>query len=101
MENNSMTSKRDPLQLLGQNFATVLRFAGALVVSQNKLWAADPESGDPTPQVESTVPVQGEMSVNDIEKSVVKIFATVRYPDLIKPWTTQPPEEITGSGVVI
>jgi S1-C subfamily serine protease len=36
-----------------------------------------------------------------IENSVVKIFATVRYPDAYKPWTKQSPEDITGSGVVI
>jgi len=36
-----------------------------------------------------------------IENSVVKIFSTVRYPDLYKPWTKQSPEEQTGSGVVI
>lgn len=36
-----------------------------------------------------------------VENSVVKVFATVRYPDAYKPWTKQAPKEITGSGVVI
>src|SRR6202167_3270787 len=36
-----------------------------------------------------------------IESSVVKVFATVRYPDPFKPWTKQAPSEITASGVVI
>lgn len=36
-----------------------------------------------------------------VENSVVKVFATVRYPDAFKPWTKQAPKEITGSGVVI
>lgn len=36
-----------------------------------------------------------------IESSVVKIFATVRYPDTAKPWTKNAPTEVTGSGVVI
>jgi S1-C subfamily serine protease len=36
-----------------------------------------------------------------VENAVVKIFATVRYPDLYKPWTKQAPSEVTGSGVVI
>src|ERR1035437_1056989 len=35
------------------------------------------------------------------EGSVVKVFATIRYPDLFKPWTKQAPQEIVGSGVVI
>ncbi|HTB62824.1 MAG TPA: trypsin-like peptidase domain-containing protein [Opitutales bacterium] len=36
-----------------------------------------------------------------VEKSVVKIFATTRYPDVFKPWTKQPPREISGTGVII
>jgi S1-C subfamily serine protease len=36
-----------------------------------------------------------------IENSVVKIFATVRYPDPYKPWAKQSPADQTGSGVVI
>ena len=36
-----------------------------------------------------------------IENSVVKIFSTVRYPDLYKPWTKGSPVDVTGSGVVI
>ncbi|MFM7519120.1 MAG: trypsin-like peptidase domain-containing protein [Planctomycetota bacterium] len=36
-----------------------------------------------------------------IESSVVKIFATLRRPDLNKPWTKQPPDTVTGSGVIV
>ena len=36
-----------------------------------------------------------------IENSVVKIFATIRYPDPFKPWTKQAPTEVSASGVVI
>jgi len=32
---------------------------------------------------------------------VVKIFATVRYPNPYQPWTKDSPEDQTGSGVVI
>ncbi len=38
---------------------------------------------------------------NAVENSVVKIFATMRYPDPLKPWTKQAPHDITGTGVVI
>jgi len=38
---------------------------------------------------------------NVVENSVVKVFATVRYPDFYKPWTKQEPAELTASGVVI
>lgn len=36
-----------------------------------------------------------------VENSVVKVFATERYPDPYQPWTKQPPAEVSGSGVVI
>ena len=36
-----------------------------------------------------------------IRESVVKISATMRYPDLTKPWTKHSPQEASGTGVVI
>jgi S1-C subfamily serine protease len=36
-----------------------------------------------------------------IEDSVVRVFATKRMPDIARPWTKQPPMEVTGSGLVI
>jgi len=36
-----------------------------------------------------------------LENSVVKIFSTVRYPDVARPWTRQAPAEVSGSGVII
>jgi S1-C subfamily serine protease len=44
---------------------------------------------------------QTNASVPPIENSVVKVFATMRYPDPFKPWTKQAPSDITASGVVI
>jgi len=40
-------------------------------------------------------------AAGDIENSVVKVFSTVGYPDLSRPWTKAAPSELTGSGVVI
>src|SRR5690349_21075288 len=37
----------------------------------------------------------------DIRRSVVRILATQRYPNLLKPWMKENPREISGSGVVI
>jgi S1-C subfamily serine protease len=37
----------------------------------------------------------------DIRQSVVRILATQRYPNLLKPWMKQEPREITGTGAVI
>ena len=36
-----------------------------------------------------------------VANSVVKVFSTMRYPDLVKPWAKQAPIEASGSGVVI
>lgn len=36
-----------------------------------------------------------------VENSVVKVFSMMRYPEPFRPWTKQPPQETTGSGVVI
>ena len=41
-----------------------------------------------------------ESTVN-LEKSVVKVFSTLRGPDPFKPWAKAAPQEVTGSGVVI
>ncbi len=48
-----------------------------------------------TPSAAAVQPADG------VEKSVVKVFATRRYPDVMKPWTKGGPEEISGSGVII
>jgi len=53
-----------------------------------------------SPAATSNAPATGASSIT-IENSVVKVFATVRYPDPYKPWTKQSPQEQTGSGVVI
>jgi len=42
-----------------------------------------------------------DTNADTIARSVVKIFATVRYPDLYKPWAKGEPSDITGSGAVI
>jgi len=52
--------------------------------------AAAGATAEPTPAI-----------AHDAENAVVKVFATMRYPDLFRPWTKQPPSEVTASGVVI
>ena len=36
-----------------------------------------------------------------IRESVVKISASMRYPDLVRPWAKQSPSEASGTGVVL
>jgi S1-C subfamily serine protease len=45
--------------------------------------------------------VPADAASSAISNSVVRVFATVRAPDLSKPWTKQAPTDISGSGVVI
>jgi S1-C subfamily serine protease len=45
--------------------------------------------------------VSAETGSREIENSVVRVFATIRTPDLAKPWTKQQGREVSGSGVVI
>jgi S1-C subfamily serine protease len=57
----------------------------------------------PSPVAQATpgLPAPQLTPSSAVENSVVKIFASARYPDLAKPWTKQAPTEVTGSGVVI
>ena len=64
------------------------------------LRAADPLT-PADPQAPTTPVVAGDKKSGAIEDSVVKVFSTLRYPDLYKPWTKASPEDVTGSGVVI
>ena len=48
--------------------------------------AAAGATAEPTPAI-----------AHDAENAVVKVFATMRYPDLFRPWTKQPPSEVTAS----
>ncbi|MCH8165263.1 MAG: trypsin-like peptidase domain-containing protein [Planctomycetes bacterium] len=40
-------------------------------------------------------------STGDVRKSVVKVFSTRHYPDLVRPWSRHPPDNVTGTGVVL
>jgi len=62
----------------------------------------EPKAGvTPKSVTESAVPASADTNFDAVANSVVKIFSTVRYPDVFKPWTKSAPSSITGSGVVI
>jgi S1-C subfamily serine protease len=46
-------------------------------------------------------PAAADTKADAVATSVVKVFSTMRYPDLYKPWTKGSPADATGSGVVI
>ncbi len=55
----------------------------------------------PSTDSASAVPASSDTNFDAVANSVVKIFSTVRYPDLYRPWEKISPGTVTGSGVVI
>jgi S1-C subfamily serine protease len=53
------------------------------------------------PAIAASAPPASDPKSAAVENSVVKIFATVRYPDPFKPWAKQAPFEATGTGMII
>ena len=78
-----------PLRLLYRSLVAALALGAGSLTAQ------------PTAPAEAKPPTAPAPAASTVENSVVKIFATVRRPDLGKPWTKLSPSEITGSGVVI
>jgi S1-C subfamily serine protease len=76
-----------PFRRIAFLVATCLLLSRASGHADNSASASTPDSGTNAPP--------------DIENSVVKIFSTLRAPDLYKPWIKESPEDFTGSGVVI
>lgn len=83
--------------------------AASAFVLQINCSAADtearPETGSKpeavNPDTATAVPASADTNFDAIANSVVKIFSTVRYPDLFRPWEKMSPSTVTGSGVVI
>ena len=55
----------------------------------------------PAAPVAAAIPAPAPVIPANLENSVVKVFTTLRRPDLFKPWSKAAPQEATGSGVVI
>jgi S1-C subfamily serine protease len=55
----------------------------------------------PAYAADSGLPAVATAGSRSIDNSVVKVFATMRYPDPFRPWTKQSPADVTASGVVI
>ena len=55
----------------------------------------------PPPTPAQATSAQPAASNDAVRESVVKIYATMRNPNLIQPWQKQGPQEATGTGVVI
>jgi S1-C subfamily serine protease len=83
----------------------LLTFVVSTIYCLNPQPAAAQDSPPPaTPEAGTTpapTPPPVDAKSSSVENSVVKIFSTVRYPDMTKPWTKSSPIDYTGSGVVI
>ncbi|MGD0233088.1 MAG: trypsin-like peptidase domain-containing protein [Syntrophorhabdales bacterium] len=77
-----------------------LFFAVALIAPFCFAHAEDAAPARTGPTSEAAQPAGGDSGTR-VENSVVKVFATMRYPDPFKPWTKQAPQEVTGSGIII
>jgi S1-C subfamily serine protease len=64
-------------------------------------WMAASILGVPALAFAGVDQAQSDAQESKIRESVVKISATMRYPDLTKPWTKHSPQEASGTGVVI
>jgi len=76
---------------------------GLLLVWTSVAIGADSLPEAPAPLAPATAaPAAADGAATDaVANSVVKIFATMRYPDTSRPWTKQAPSEVTASGVII
>jgi S1-C subfamily serine protease len=63
--------------------------------------AADGTDASASASASVPAPAPAEVQAPDVANAVVKVFSTMRYPDVIRPWTKQQPSEVTGSGVII
>ncbi len=66
--------------------------------------AAEDNATPPPPSAALAVPasaIVSEATSAAVENSVVKVFATMRRPDLYRPWTKQAPTEVSGTGIII
>src|SRR6202142_1636332 len=85
--------RRNPFQTL----LLVVAFAMPLIA----VCATAAESVAAKSDVTAATPVPVETNAESLANSVVKVFSTMRFPDVYKPWTKDAPSDATGSGVVI
>jgi len=83
-------------QVLPAIFTVILFAFAGLVLPTLPARAADSEAA--SPGAGAAAPAK---NAGTIEDSVVKVFSTLRGPDLYKPWTKESPAEVSGTGVVI
>jgi S1-C subfamily serine protease len=84
-------------QIAGLVVASLLALNTPLVSRADEPKATAPVPAASTPAASVATPPAAPA----VENSVVKVFATMRYPDPYAPWSKKAPQEATGTGVVI
>ena len=75
----------------------VLIFAALGLIGRLAAQAPAPEK----PAAAAAPTAAAEAKTGTVENSVVKVFATIRAPELTKPWSKSSPREASGTGIVI
>ncbi|RJG24171.1 S1C family serine protease [Massilia cavernae] len=75
---------------------TIARILAAALLAAASFTAFAQASAAPAPTTAPAAAIPAKL-----DNSVVKVFSTLRRPDLFKPWTKAAPNDVTGSGVVI
>jgi S1-C subfamily serine protease len=91
------TCRKSLLQVLLGGFIGL--FVTVMMTGMVSAVYAETQTSDDKTTVTAGQPVAG--STDPVQNSVVKVFATVRFPDPFRPWAKQPPRDVVGSGVVI
>lgn len=86
--------------LHGAAFASLLA-AAALASAAGQPNSSAALAGGQSEATDTSAGAALESVPGDVENAVVKVFATMRYPDPFRPWTKQTPSDVTASGVVI
>ncbi len=90
-----------PLAPLFRRVVTCLLASAGVWLGTSTRAADNPAAAPASAGAAAAAASAADTKSSHIENSVVKVFATMRYPDLARPWTKQAPNEATGTGVVI
>src|ERR1017187_8910714 len=84
-----------------RNLLKTLLLVASLAVPSVVVRAATADPTAAKTNAPTATPTAAETRADAVANSVVKVFSTMRYPDLYKPWTKDAPSDATGSGVII
>ncbi len=85
----------------GRKLLKTLSLAVSLMLFLPVVRADVAEAPAAKPDGAIATPAAADTKTDAVANSVVKVFSTMRYPDLYKPWIKGSPSDATGTGVVI